>query len=79
MNDDLKINGNIHLLDIKKNNKEILQKNFRERYQNLSEEEKKNENMVVSDIKISPKIKNKFSSVKENCFRNWKSQALHNN
>ena len=61
MNDDLKINGNIHLLDIKKNNKEILQKNFRERYQNLSEEEKKNENMVVSDIKISPKIKNKIS------------------
>ena len=61
MNDDLKINGNIHLLDIKKNNKEILQKNFRERYQNLSEEEKKNENMVVSDIKISPKIKNKVS------------------
>ena len=61
MNDDLKINGNIHLLDIKKNNKEILQKNFRERYQNLSEEEKKNENMVVSDIKISPKVKNKVS------------------
>ena len=44
-----------------KNNKEILQKNARERYQNLSEEEKKNENMVVSDIKISPKIKNKVS------------------
>ena len=61
MNDDLKINGNIHLLDIKKNNKEILQKNARERYQNLSEEEKKNENMVVSDIKISPKVKNKVS------------------
>ena len=42
--------------------KERIQKKPRERYQNLSEEEKKkteNENMVVNDIRISQKLKSK--------------------
>ena len=44
-----------------KKNKEMLQKKARERYQNLAEEEKeKHENMVVSNIKIFPKIKQKL-------------------
>ena len=50
----------IHLLDIKKP-KEMLQKKARERYQNLAvEENEKHENMVVSDIKIFPKIKQRL-------------------
>ena len=41
-------------------NKERLQKKARERYQNLSKEEKeKNDNMVVNVTKISQKRKNK--------------------
>ena len=41
-------------------NKERLQKKARERYQNLSKEEKeKNDNMVVNVIKISQKMKKK--------------------
>ena len=41
-------------------NKERLQKKARERYQNLSKEEKeKNDNMVVNVIKISQKMEKK--------------------
>ena len=40
-------------------NKERLRKRARERYQNLSKEEEKNNNMVVNDIKIPQKMKNK--------------------
>ena len=42
-------------------NKEMIQKKSCERYQNPSEEEKKkkNENIVVNNIRISQKIKNK--------------------
>ena len=42
-------------------------KKARERYQNLAEEEKeKHENMVVSDIKIFPKIKQKLVEYRKN-------------
>ena len=41
------------------NNKKQLQKKARERYQNLSKEEKEKINMVVSNTKIYQKMKNK--------------------
>ena len=45
-------------------NKERLQKKARERYQNLSREEKeKSNNMVVNATKISQKMKNKTCGV----------------
>ena len=40
-------------------NKEILGKKARERYQNLSKEEKNPTNMTVKDKKISQNMKNK--------------------
>ena len=40
-------------------NKETLHKKACKRYQNLSEEEKKSNNMVVKVTKISQKMKNK--------------------
>ena len=48
-------------------NKERLQKKARERYQDLSKEEKnKSSNMVVNVTKISKKMKNKSLSVEKN-------------
>ena len=41
------------------NNKKQLQKKARERYQNLSKEEKEKINMVVNNTKIYQKMKNK--------------------
>ena len=56
----------IHLLDIKKKQRNATKK-ARERYQNLAEEEKeKHENMVVSDIKIFSKIKQKLVEYRKN-------------
>ena len=48
-------------------NKERLQKKARERYQDLSKEEKnKSSNMVVNVTKISKKMKNKSLSIEKN-------------
>ena len=55
-------------------NKERLQKKAREKYQNLSKEEKKNYNMIVNITKISQKMKkinwlsieNKFYGMRKN-------------
>ena len=53
----------IYVLDnIKKKNKEKIQKKSHEIYQNLSKERKtENKNMVVNDVKISRKIETKAS------------------
>lgn len=48
--------------NIKKKNKEKIQKKYHEIYQNLSKERKtENKNMVVNDVKISRKIETKAS------------------
>ena len=50
-----------------KKNQRNATKKARERYQNLAEEEKeKHENMVVSDIKIFSKIKQKLVEYRKN-------------
>ena len=53
------------------NNKEILQRKAHERYQSLSQEEKKkSNNMVVNDTKISQKMKNKsLSNIEKNIMK----------
>ena len=46
-------------LNITKTKKRKLQKRARERYQGLSKEEKKRDNMGMNNVKLSLKIKNK--------------------
>ena len=55
------------MLNIIKKYNEKIQESSRERYQNLTEEVKtENENMVVNDVKISQKVKSKGYLSKEN-------------
>ena len=59
-------------------NKERLQKKARERYQDLSKEEKnKSSNMVVNVTKISKKMKNKSLSIEKNIIE-WEKMLYYN-
>ena len=59
-----------------KENKERLQKKARERYQNLSKEEKKIDNMVANGTKFSQKMKRVNWMSKEKILQNEKKHFI---